>query len=176
MSPGVTLLDVPTVARVLSVRAATVRAWIARGDLPAVRLGRTYRVRESTLSRWITAHEVRGCSTVSTRAHARDGLGAGESASIWAGRRGIDAAPTGQALSPERCAADYRPAGPSIDSVSAVAASQSVAVQGVRREFGGKVDKVGASPGDGSPALLGGGEKGGEGVRCVLPGARGAMG
>ena len=45
------LLDVPRVAALCAVRPATVRAWIARGTLPALRIGRHYRVAASALAR-----------------------------------------------------------------------------------------------------------------------------
>ena len=139
MSPDLILHDVPAVARTLQVRAETVRAWIARGDLPAIRIGRQYRVRESVLTSWVRSHEVRGCSTVLSHGRGRvrvpsaDGLGSGDSEHIRTGRRGIApgaARPgTSPASAPASAPGAYRSAGPSIDSVSYVRMAQVPAVQ-----------------------------------------------
>jgi putative molybdopterin biosynthesis protein len=47
-------LTVPRIASELGVNEVTVRTWIRKGSLPAIRAGRTYRVRRSDLDRWVS--------------------------------------------------------------------------------------------------------------------------
>jgi excisionase family DNA binding protein len=47
-------LTVPAIASELHVNEVTVRTWIRKGMLPAIRAGRTYRVRRSELDRWVS--------------------------------------------------------------------------------------------------------------------------
>jgi excisionase family DNA binding protein len=47
-------LTVPAIANELQVNEVTVRTWIRKGSLPAIRAGRTYRVRRSDLDRWVS--------------------------------------------------------------------------------------------------------------------------
>jgi len=60
MKPPVLPLDkraglrVAEVAEVLGVRPSTVRDWIARGELPAARLGSLYFISPSALERMLT--------------------------------------------------------------------------------------------------------------------------
>lgn len=50
---GLELLTTEQVAELLKVRAATVRAYISRGELPAVELGGSYRVYRSDLDEFL---------------------------------------------------------------------------------------------------------------------------
>lgn len=47
---------VAEVADKLHVNAKTVRTWIQRGDLVAIRIGREWRIREQDLQAFISAH------------------------------------------------------------------------------------------------------------------------
>jgi excisionase family DNA binding protein len=47
-------LTVPAIANELHVNEVTVRTWIRNGSLPAIRAGRTYRVRRSALDRYVS--------------------------------------------------------------------------------------------------------------------------
>jgi excisionase family DNA binding protein len=47
-------VTVPQIATELGVNEVTVRTWIRSGRLPAIRAGRTYRVRRSDLERMTT--------------------------------------------------------------------------------------------------------------------------
>jgi excisionase family DNA binding protein len=52
-------LTVPQIASELGVNEVTVRTWIRKGWLPAIRAGRTYRVRRSELDRWLSMRTAR---------------------------------------------------------------------------------------------------------------------
>lgn len=47
-------LTVPAIANELHVNEVTVRTWIRKGSLPAIRAGRTYRVKRSELDRYVS--------------------------------------------------------------------------------------------------------------------------
>ncbi len=51
------LYDVPEVATIVNLHPDFIYKLIRRGDLPAVRVGRAVRVRESTLASWIASRE-----------------------------------------------------------------------------------------------------------------------
>lgn len=53
--PGSTMLTVAEVAAALRVDAFTVRRWIGRRELPAILLGRSYRVEPAALAAFVDA-------------------------------------------------------------------------------------------------------------------------
>ena len=59
-------LTVPRIASELDVNEVTVRTWIRKGSLPAIRAGRTYRVRRSELDRWVSMRTSGGDREIST--------------------------------------------------------------------------------------------------------------
>ena len=180
------LYPVPAVARLCAVRPATVRAWIARGDLIAVRLGRHYRVSAEALRRMHARCAVRVAPA--PRAGAREdappnGLGRGETQHIRAGRSGMDAGSAGRPAEVGPALATDRPAGPATDDISSVRASQVLAAQrsgaGFTESLRGAV-RCGRVPGGrrdrpGGPARADLSE-GGEGVGDSVGPAEGAMG
>lgn len=56
--PRVRYLTVAEVAEVMRLSRMTVYRFVQRGDLPAVRVGRSYRVPEDALERYLAEHEV----------------------------------------------------------------------------------------------------------------------
>jgi excisionase family DNA binding protein len=54
------LLSVEQAAEFLGVSAYTVRQWARERRIPAIRLGRYWRFRQSSLDAWIQAHERTG--------------------------------------------------------------------------------------------------------------------
>jgi excisionase family DNA binding protein len=172
------LYPVPDVARLCAVRPATVRAWIARGELIAVRLGRHYRVSAEALRRMHTRCAVRVAPAL--RAGVREdappnGLAGGETQHIRTGRRGMDAGSAGRPSLAGSAPATDRPAGPSIDDLSSVRASQVLAAQrsgaGFTESLHGAVRR--GRPGGPARAGL---REGGEGVGDSVGPAEGAMG
>ena len=93
------LLPIPEIARLLAVRPATVRSWIARGVLSAIKLGRQYRVEEAAVDRLTRTGLPSVAPAPRTPARwtapAPDGLGLGETprARRRAARRAADGAP-----------------------------------------------------------------------------------
>lgn len=186
MTDALQLYPVPDVARLCAVRPATVRAWIARGDLIAVRLGRHYRVSAEALRRMHARCAVRVAPA--PRAGAREdappnGLGRGETQHIRAGRRGMDAGSAGRPSEAGPVLALDRPAGSATDDISSVHPSQPVAMQrsgaGFTESLRGAVQR-GRVPGGrrdraGGPARADLSE-GGEGVGDSVGPAEGAMG
>jgi len=51
-------LTVEEIAAELKVTPKTVRDWLQRGEFPATKLGRAYRVRRSDLTAWLQSKEV----------------------------------------------------------------------------------------------------------------------
>ena len=139
------LLDVPRVAALCSVRPATVRAWIARGTLPALRIGRHYRVAASALARLQSRASlpVAPAQRAGARAWPANRLGGPETAHTGGRRETVDTAPGG---SPAGGSGRQRQAqagrqGATDDCVSCVGNAQPVAAQragkGLRGEFDG---------------------------------------
>jgi excisionase family DNA binding protein len=58
-------LTVPAIANELHVNEVTVRSWIRKGSLRAIRAGRTYRVRRSELDRYVSMRTDGGDDEVS---------------------------------------------------------------------------------------------------------------
>ncbi len=58
--PRVRYLTVAEVAEVMRLSRMTVYRFVQRGDLPAVRVGRSYRVPADALERFLAEHEVLG--------------------------------------------------------------------------------------------------------------------
>jgi excisionase family DNA binding protein len=54
-----TLLSIPAVAELLAVSVPTVRRLIARGEVPAVRIGHSVRVSPDELRAWLFRPEAR---------------------------------------------------------------------------------------------------------------------
>ena len=52
MLPADEVLTVDEVARYLRVHPMTVQRWCRRGDLPAAKLGRAYRIKKGDLYEW----------------------------------------------------------------------------------------------------------------------------
>jgi len=48
------------VAKILRVSVYTVRRWIKEGDLPAYKVGRSWRIEEEELERWLDAQRLVG--------------------------------------------------------------------------------------------------------------------
>ena len=55
-SETVTLLTPEEVADRLKVSIFTVRRWIHQGELPAYRIGRSWRISTGDLSKWLETH------------------------------------------------------------------------------------------------------------------------
>ena len=53
------LLDIKEVSQRLSIRENTLRAWVFQRRIPAIRLGRLVRFRESDLAAWVKSEEGR---------------------------------------------------------------------------------------------------------------------
>jgi excisionase family DNA binding protein len=53
------LLTVSEVAQAMRVSNMTVYRLIKRGEIPAVRIGKNYRIREASVERYLTARSVR---------------------------------------------------------------------------------------------------------------------
>ena len=137
------LLDVPRVAALCAVRPATVRAWIARGTLPALRIGRHYRVAASALARLQSRSSLPVAPAQRAGARAWNRLGGPETAHTGGRRETVDTAPGGAPAggSGRQRQAQAGRQGATDDCVSGVRQAQSVAVQqaGVclRGEFDG---------------------------------------
>jgi len=56
--PRVRYLTVAEVAETMRLSRMTVYRFVQRGDLPAVRVGRSYRVPKDALERYLSEHEV----------------------------------------------------------------------------------------------------------------------
>jgi excisionase family DNA binding protein len=52
------VLTVAEVAALIRVDPATIRRWIISGDLPAMRVGRGYRISEAALEEYLAAAQV----------------------------------------------------------------------------------------------------------------------
>jgi excisionase family DNA binding protein len=50
-------LSTSTVATRLGVSQRTVRIWAECGEIPAIKLGRQWRINEEAFSEWLSAHE-----------------------------------------------------------------------------------------------------------------------
>jgi excisionase family DNA binding protein len=56
-APPVQLLDIPTVAKRLSVSRVKVYALINKDGLPAVKIGKVFRVSQNSLNQWVQQRE-----------------------------------------------------------------------------------------------------------------------
>jgi excisionase family DNA binding protein len=91
--PTARLLTVPQVVAEFQVTAQTIRNWIDQGILPAVRVGRGYRLRRADVDELMTRASADSASLATRRdiwyprttslPHRR---GSGRSLSIWDGR------------------------------------------------------------------------------------------
>jgi excisionase family DNA binding protein len=63
VSPEHRLLTVREVADAMRISTMTVYRLIKAGDLPAIRVGKHFRIRESDLSQYLDAQTVRGGGT-----------------------------------------------------------------------------------------------------------------
>jgi excisionase family DNA binding protein len=91
--PVAPLLTVPEVAAEFQVTAQTIRNWIDQGILPAVRVGRGYRIRRVDVDDLMTRASADSASLATRRdvwsprtTSLPHGHGSGRSLSIWDGR------------------------------------------------------------------------------------------
>ena len=52
------LFNCDEVAEIFGIKKITVYDWVRKGKLPAVRVGKAYRVAESDIERYIEAHKI----------------------------------------------------------------------------------------------------------------------
>jgi excisionase family DNA binding protein len=91
--PGTPLLTVSQVAAEFQVTAQTIRNWIEQGVLPAVRVGRGYRIRREDVDALLTRASADSASLATRRdvwtpstTSLPHGHSSGPSLSIWDGR------------------------------------------------------------------------------------------
>jgi excisionase family DNA binding protein len=94
--PAARLLTVPEVAAEFQVTAQTIRNWIDQGILPAVRVGRGYRIRHADVDELVTRASANSASLATRRdvwAPTSASLPRREvperARSIWEGARGV---------------------------------------------------------------------------------------
>ena len=47
------------IAKILGVKAVTIRRWVARGELPAIDLGKEYRISEKDFQKFLEKRKVK---------------------------------------------------------------------------------------------------------------------
>jgi excisionase family DNA binding protein len=57
VSPKLRLLSTSTVANRLGVSARTIRLWAEYGEIPALKVGRQWRIEDSAFSQWFSARQ-----------------------------------------------------------------------------------------------------------------------